>query len=687
VFGAQAIVKLAPNGDYVGKVDKLARDLSVDTVATIDAAQAVSLAMQSRGLVAPQAVTSTSALQILTGHGKERLAHRVQLDYADGGKPQRPVVFIDAKTGAVLWSYDNLQTAKHRELHDLNHGTSLPGPLARVEGGAATGDHDVDTNYALLGWTYDCYYNLYGRDSFNDAGAKLISSVHYSNNYVNAFWNGTQMVYGDGNNVHSISLAISMDVTAHELTHAVTEHTSDLIYEGESGGLNESMSDIFGNVCEWYRDNNGNVAGPTNPSNYHVGEEIWLADVALRYMNDPARDGASLDYWTSTAGDVDVHYSSGIANLAFYLLAEGGTHPRGKSSQVVTGVGIHDAAAIFYRANASYLVPRSTFTDARAATVAAAADLFGASSVQVAQTHNAWTAVGVPPPPDYVAIDTRTDLASSTQALSYSYPTSGATAMKFAISGGTGNADLYVRRGAPPTLTAFHCGPYLAGNDETCEINPTQSGTYYVMIYPRTAFSGVKLTVSAAGGNSPTETSCTDGVDNDGDAAADCADSDCAATPVCNPPGSWGVISSTDFESGMGPFTLGGKDAARVSGSFASSGSYSVRIRANSFTASSFYTTTGMNLPGRTQLRVQYREVANGMELGKGYYVELNANNGGWLAIGNFTSGLDFSNGVRQARDLQVALPDTTNVRLRFRCSGAVQNDEVYIDDVVISAQ
>lgn len=415
-----------------------------------------------------------------------------------------------------------------------------------------------------------------------------------------------------------------MDVTAHELTHAVTQHTSNLIYEGESGGLNESMSDIFGNVCEWYRDNDGNAAGPTSQSNYLV----------------------------------DVHYSSGISNLAFYLLAEGGTHPRGKSSTVVTGIGIHDAAAIFYRANASYLVPSSNFTDARTATVAAATDLFGAGSVQVAQTHDAWTAVGVRPPPDYMVIDTRAGLASTSTALRYSYPTNLATAMKFAISGGTGNADLYVRFDAPPTLTAFHCTPHSGGNNEACEFNPTQRGTYHVMIYPSPAFSGVTLTVGAAGGHDATETSCTDGVDNDGDNAADCADSDCASTPVCNPPGDWVAISSTNFESGLGPFT-----------------------------ASSFGLTTGMNLPGKTQLRVQYSEIANGMETGKGYYVELNANGSGWLAIGNFTSGLDFSNGVRQARDLRVVLPDTANVRLRFRCNGAVSNDEVYIDDVVISAQ
>jgi vibriolysin len=688
VFGAEAIVKLSPRGDLDGTVDKLVRDLRVDTVPAIDAAEAVSRALQTRGLLAQQ-VSSKSDLQILVGHGKERLAYRVQLDYDAAGQPQRPVIFIDAKTGAVLWSYDNLQTARNREVHNLNHGTGLPGPIARVEGGAATGDNDVDQNYDRLGWTYDCYATMYGRDSFNNAGAKLISSVHYSNNYVNAFWNGTQMVYGDGDNVNSISLAISMDVTAHELTHAVTEYTSNLIYSGESGGLNEAMSDIFGNVCEWYRDNGGNTAGPTSANNYLVGDDIWLADPALRYMHDPVLDGVSLDFWTTSAGNVDVHYSSGIANLAFYLLAEGGTHPRGKSSQVVTGIGIYDAGRIFYRANANYLTQSSDYPDARAQTVKAATDLFGAGSAQVAQTNNAWTAVGVLPPPDYQVIDTRTNLsAPSGSSLSYSYPANGATAMKFVISGGTGDADIYVKRGSPPTLSSYDCRPYSSGNSETCAFNPAQSGTYYVMIQAYSAFSGVTLTVSAAGaGPGPgTETSCTDGIDNDSDGATDCADSDCAGNPVCGPPPGWEVISSTNFESGLGPYTLGGKDAGLVSGSFANSPTNSVRIRASGVGAS-FATTTGMNLAGKTALRVQYSMIANGMESGKDYFVELQVNGGAWQAIGNFAAGSSFTNGVRQAKDLQVTLPGTSNVKVRFRCDAALKNDEVYIDDVVVSAQ
>ncbi len=688
VFGAEAVVKLAPNGDYAGKVDKLAHDVRVDTNPSIGKKQAENLAILSRGPLA-QAVSARSDLQILLGHGaKARLTHRVQLDYVVAGQPHRPVVFIDAKTGAVVWSYDNLQTAKNRTVHNLNHGTTLPGPVARTEGGPATGDADVDTNYDLLGWTYDCYKNLYDRDSFDDAGAGLISSVHFDTDYVNAFWNGTQMVYGDGDGVVSISLAISMDVTAHELTHAVTEYTSNLIYSGESGGLNESMSDIFGNVCEWYRDNNGNTAGPTNPNNYLVGDEIWLPEPALRYMADPTLDGFSLDFWTSAAGNVDVHFSSGISNLAFYLLAEGGTHPHGSSPQVVTGIGIHDAGAIFYRANKMYLTPSSTFGEARVATVNAATDLFGAGSAQVTQTGNAWTAVGVLEPPDYEVIDTQSGLSGALDSTQhFSYPTNGATAMKFVITGGTGDADLYVRFGAPPTLADYDCRPYLFGNDETCEFNPVSNGTYYVMLHAYTAYSGVTLTVHAAGPTGPTtETVCTDGLDDDNDGAVDCADTDCIGSPMCPAP-DWQVISRTNFELGMGPYTTGGVNALRIaSASNASSPPYSVRIRAGAGTSSSFYTTAGFNLPGKTALRIQYSSMARGLEPGDGYLVELSVNGGIYELVDSFVVGQSFVNDTREEEDISVQLPGTSKVKVRFRSNSNESNDYIYIDDVVISA-
>ncbi|MFP2913726.1 M4 family metallopeptidase, partial [Pyxidicoccus sp. 3LFB2] len=189
-------------------------------------------------------------------------------------------------------------------------------------------DPVVNTNYDHLGTVYNCYSSLFGRDSYDNLGKVLISTVHHRVNYVNAFWDGTQMVYGDGDGVNASNLANSLDVTAHELTHAVTDTESDLIYSGESGGLNESMSDIFGAVCEWY----GDGASDVSARHWLIGDDVWTPSIpndALRYMNSPTLDGDSLDYYPDYSAGTGVHYSSGISNLAFYLLSQGGTHPRG----------------------------------------------------------------------------------------------------------------------------------------------------------------------------------------------------------------------------------------------------------------------------------------------------------------------------------------------------------------------
>ena len=169
------------------------------------------------------------------------------------GIPVDDILFVDAHGGSLVDSHPLIHPLLSRKVYTANNGTSTPGTLKRSEGGAATGDSTLDTNYDKLGETYACYKNNFGRDSYDNAGATYVSTVHYSTNYVNAYWNSTQMVYGDGDNVNSTTLAIDADVTTHELTHAVTERTSNLTYSGQSGGLNEGMSDIFAAFCQSYK--------------------------------------------------------------------------------------------------------------------------------------------------------------------------------------------------------------------------------------------------------------------------------------------------------------------------------------------------------------------------------------------------------------------------------------------------
>ncbi|MBN1205797.1 MAG: peptidase M4, partial [Myxococcaceae bacterium] len=161
---------------------------------------------------------------------KLKLAYEQMIIGEGREQPIRERVYVSAVDGSILESRTEIHSALNRAVYSANNGTSLPGTLKRSEGGAATGDTHVDDNYNHLATTYNCYKTNFNRDSYNNAGAQLKSTVHYSSSYVNAFWNGSQMVYGDGNGVDSGPLGKDLDVTVHELTHAVTSSESNLTY-------------------------------------------------------------------------------------------------------------------------------------------------------------------------------------------------------------------------------------------------------------------------------------------------------------------------------------------------------------------------------------------------------------------------------------------------------------------------
>jgi bacillolysin len=245
----------------------------------------------------------------------------------------------------------------------------------------------VDAHY-YAGLTYDYYKDTYGRNSYDNKGAALKSTVHYGRSYNNAFWNGQQMVYGDGDGTTFIPLSGGLDVVAHELTHAVTDFSSDLVYQYESGALNEAISDIFGTLAEFH-DN--------NDPDFEIGEDIYTpnkAGDALRSMSDPTKYGDPDHYsvrYTGTSDNGGVHINSGIINKAAYLLSEGGSH-YGVS---VPGIGTEKLGAIFYRANTVYFTASTNFSQARAGAVQAAKDLYGATSAEVNAVNKAFDAVGV----------------------------------------------------------------------------------------------------------------------------------------------------------------------------------------------------------------------------------------------------------------------------------------------------
>lgn len=249
--------------------------------------------------------------------------------------------------------------------------------------------------------TYDYFKNIHLRNSYNNAGAKINSYVHYSSNYNNAYWDGSRMTYGDGSGTGGFNALTSLDVAAHEIGHAVCSNTANLAYQKESGAMNEGFSDIWAACVEFF-------AAPTKQP-WLIGEDIEMRSghVALRSMSNPNAEGQpdtyGGTYWinpnctpTQANDYCGVHTNSGVLNHWFYILAIGksGTNDIGNAFNV-TGITIDKAAKIAYRTEANYLSANSTFANARTGSIQAAIDLYGAGTPEVIATTNAWYAVGV----------------------------------------------------------------------------------------------------------------------------------------------------------------------------------------------------------------------------------------------------------------------------------------------------
>lgn len=238
--------------------------------------------------------------------------------------------------------------------------------------------------------TYDYFKSIHGRNSFDNQGAAIYSFVHYSQNYDNAFWNGYYMTYGDGNKFKPLT---ALDVCGHEIAHAVTTNTANLVYKNESGALNESFSDIFGQSVEaWSR---------PNQWEWKMGEDITTSGNGLRDMSNPNPYNNPKYYkgnkWYFGTGDNGgVHYNSGVQNYWFYLLVDGvkGTNEKGVSFDI-DSLGYEKAAKIAYRNLSVYLTSSSTYTDARKYSIIAAEDLYGTCSKEVQAVTEAWFICGV----------------------------------------------------------------------------------------------------------------------------------------------------------------------------------------------------------------------------------------------------------------------------------------------------
>ncbi|MCX7569649.1 M4 family metallopeptidase [Tumebacillus sp. DT12] len=412
VFGSELIVHEA-NGDLQGvSGDYKALTANADKASLTDAA-AIDAAVASTGFTGELSSPAQAELVYFPQGDQAVLSYKVNVSYL-ADIPGRWTVFVNAVDGSIVSATNKIESAtgvgvlgdsktinttaksgtyyledrtkymttyqgNSINTYNFNYGTSSQYYFTDADNywNSTVQRAAVDAHY-YAGKVYDYYKNSLGRNSYNGAGAAIISGVHYSSNYNNAFWEGTQMVYGDGDGSTFRALSGAYDVVAHELTHAVTEHTSGLIYENQSGALNESWSDAMAAVMD--------------SADWQIGEDVYTPGIsgdALRSMSDPASEGqpAHMNQYqnlpNTEAGDWGgVHTNSGIPNKAFYNFA--------------TAIGSRaNAGKVWYTASRDYMTSTTNFSGARAATLKAAAALYGSTSSTYTALANAWSSVGV----------------------------------------------------------------------------------------------------------------------------------------------------------------------------------------------------------------------------------------------------------------------------------------------------
>jgi len=548
IFGEGVVVSEDSAGNvralFGNKVTGLERDIGSTTPRLSKAAALVAGKRAGLGNRISGMLTSNEKTELVIyvddgGHG--HLAYHVDFfaDSATGGAPTRPSVLVDANSGRVLKQWENLQHALvgtgpggNSKTGQYEYGTNF-GYLDVTQSGTTCTMNNTNvktvnlnngsTNTSTTAFSYTCPRNtvkaingayaplndahFFGGVIYNMYQAyigmapltfQLQMKVHYKTSYENAFWNGSAMTFGDG--ASTFYPLVSLDVSSHEVSHGFTEQQSNLTYSGMSGGMNEAYSDMAGEAAEYYM---------RGSNDWKVGADIFKGTGALRYMNNPPLDGSSIDNAANFTSSMDVHYSSGVYNKAFYLLA------------TKAGWNTQKAFQVFARANRDYWTASSTFNQGACGVQTAATDL----GFTVADVTAAFTSVGVscastPPPPtgggvltNGVAKTNQSGAAGASLSYTMVVP-AGATGLKFVTSGGTGDSDLYVKFGSAPTTTTNDCKSEGGTNAETCSIATAQAGTYYVLVKGYSAFSGMSITGSytagGGGGGTQTYTNTTD---------------------------------------------------------------------------------------------------------------------------------------------------------------------------------
>ncbi|MGW1374563.1 M4 family metallopeptidase [Streptomyces sp. NPDC002446] len=531
VLGGDLVVHESRGGALQGVTKAVRSQLKVTgTTAAIKPAAAEAKAVKSAQAQGSKKTEAAKAPRkvVWVADGKPVLAYETVVGgLQHDGTPNELHVITDATTGAKIFEYQGIENGTgnsqysgkvtlgtapsytltdtgrgNHKTYNLNHGSSGTGTLFSdpddnwgdgTPGNAQTAGVDAHYGAAL---TWDYYKNVHGRSGIRGDGVGAYSRVHYGNNYVNAFWSDSCfcMTYGDGSG--NAKPLTSIDVAAHEMTHGVTAATANLTYSGESGGLNEATSDIFAAATEF------NANNPNDVGDYLVGEKIDIRGdgTPLRYMDKPSKDGSSKDYWYSGIGNIDVHYSSGVANHFFYLLSEGSGAKEINGvrydsptydNQPVPGIGRANAEKVWFKALSQYMSANTNYAGARTATLQAAADLFGQGSATYNTVANTWAAVNVGSrvPDGGVSV---TNPGNQTSTVGQ------AASLQIKATSGTAGALSYAATGLPAGLSINASTGLVSGT-------PSTAGTSSVTVTvtdaaKKTGTAAFTWTVNPAGG-------------------------------------------------------------------------------------------------------------------------------------------------------------------------------------------
>jgi len=527
VFAEHIIMVRDDNGNIVhmngGLIEGIQADLDSGFVPgvrpALDASQAMAIARKSGGVqswVRPGFRNESNELMIYFDDNSDVARLVYVINYVvDADQRQReakrPFFIIDAHSGEIIKTWNGLTTQEatgpggNLKTGRYEYGTDYP--TFEVDDSCRMTTPNVDTinlNGATSGGfihQFTCPRNteketngaysplndahFFGiavfrmyEEWFNTAplNTKIRLRVHYSNHYENAFWDGSQMTFGDGD-IYFYPL-VDINVVSHEISHGFTEFNSGLIYENQSGGINEAFSDMAGEAAEYFM---------TGSNDFYVGATIIKNSIALRYMQNPPDDGSSIGHADDYYDGIDVHYSSGVYNKAFYLLATS------------NGWNTKKAFEVFVRANQLYWTPNTDYDDGACGVESAAGDLgYDSASVTSAFSQVGVSCNGTPPGDDITVLEKGVSASGisgnqgSEKFYSLEVPV-GATNLTFTITGGSGDADMYVKSGSKPSRSTFDCRPYINGNNEVCTFATPTAGSYFVMLRGYSDYSGLSL--------------------------------------------------------------------------------------------------------------------------------------------------------------------------------------------------